>query len=77
MNTTYHNTVLILIQIDMNKQATYMCFAAEGGSRELCPDRGTEGPICVTQFAFLSSGLHFTHIYLPSVGAPVFRDNTE
>ncbi len=56
-----------------------MCFAAEGGSRELCPDRGTEGPICVTQFAFLPSGLHFNHIYLPLVvvGVPVFRDNTE
>ncbi len=54
-----------------------MCFAAKGGSRELRPDRGTEGPICVTQFAFLPSGLHFSHIYLPPGGAPVFRDNTE
>lgn len=61
----------------MKKQATHMSFTAERESRGRLPSSGTKGPICVMQLAFWSSGVHFTHLYLPVVGAAELTDNTK
>lgn len=61
----------------IRKPITHMSLTALAGRRWGGPGRSIEGPLFWIQFASLLFGLHFSHMYLPFVGAPKNKQSNE